>query len=196
MYTTQGLINCLDYAVLFNGNLHWLASDFGNKNDIFICCFDLETEHFTRFPLPHGDSYTSIFYDAYQLCILEGRLCFCYIEINRHGRPSNLLHFIWSMKSYGDPKSWGLKYYFHSPNSRYNPTTDDAITYDTVFTVNVSNGGLVFCIKDQLFIYSKKLTAYGVLPCRHLFKLPNFDVYTPNFFTLKTLGIYNVRLLN
>lgn len=125
-----------------------------------------------------------------------GYLCFCCIDIYGYAFSSNLWHNIWSMKSYGDSKSWLLKYYFHSPNSSYNPATDDAVTFDTVYNVNVSNGGLVFCINDQLFIYSEIVRAYGVLPYRQLFKLPTFHVYTPSFFSLKTFGIRNVQLLN
>ncbi|XP_042044544.1 uncharacterized protein LOC121790375, partial [Salvia splendens] len=39
----------LDYAIFLNGNIHWLACDL--ENNFLICCFDLETELFTSFPL-------------------------------------------------------------------------------------------------------------------------------------------------
>ena len=81
-----------DYAAFFNGNLRWLEYD--SENNLFVSCFDLETELFTKFSLP---DYNGGKYDHYRLCVMEGQLCFCDIIGN-----DNTLVVIWWMNNYGD----------------------------------------------------------------------------------------------
>ncbi|XP_042007438.1 F-box protein At5g49610-like [Salvia splendens] len=58
-----------DYAVFFNGNLHWL--EFDSENNLFVSCFDLEAELFTKFSLPDYDGSK---HDHYQLCYGESAM--------------------------------------------------------------------------------------------------------------------------
>ena len=46
----EGTITRFDYAIFFNGYIHWLARDF--KNNFMVSCFDLETDLFSCFSLP------------------------------------------------------------------------------------------------------------------------------------------------
>ena len=148
----------------FNGNLHWLTSDFIYIKNISICCFDLETELFTQFSLHGVIKYG--FDLAYQLCILDGHLCFCHRPEYPYNNPTNLEHVIWSMKSYGDSKSWLMEYTYYLPIPE-NPISAEEIYYDLVFPVKVSNGDLVVYVAKQLFICSKNVTAYGSFPRIH-----------------------------
>ncbi|XP_047949544.1 putative F-box protein At1g33530 [Salvia hispanica] len=85
-----------DTAAFLNGNLHWLAI---GENYLFICCFNLETELFSCFSLPHGEDSGSND-GKLQLRVLEDRLCLC----------SNLFSdnriVIWRMNDYGNDKAW------------------------------------------------------------------------------------------
>ena len=103
----------LDYALFFNGNLHWLVSDY--KKNFLICCFDLETELFKSFsipPSPSEEGFTTRFHGTYRIYILKGRLCLC-------DNTDDLVVVIWMMEDYGDTNSWLKEYEFSfqlSPN--------------------------------------------------------------------------------
>ena len=106
----------LDSAVFYNGNIHWVTCDFG-KN-FFVCCFDLETELFTNFPLPplneqiliHPEhTRLALLYWGYRLCILEDKLWFCDTSYPADNPK------IWKMDNYGDTSSWIMEYNFKSP---------------------------------------------------------------------------------
>ena len=168
-----------DYAVFINGNLHWLEYDF--KMILFVCCFELDTELFTRFSLPN---YRGRKYGNYQLCILEGKLCFCDILESAHD-------FIWWMDNYGDESSWMRVYTFFSGLD----------IYGCLYPYKMfANGDLYFImnVSEKLFLHLKKYEGplkpfqnRGILyrPTSYYSNIAN---YTPSFLLLKTMGIHNV----
>ncbi|XP_047955419.1 probable F-box protein At1g14315 isoform X2 [Salvia hispanica] len=177
----------LDYAVFLNGNIHWVACDL--ENNFLVCCFDLETELFTSFPLPsldvriliHPEDKRSVFlYLGYRLCILEDQLCLCDTSYPRNAAK------IWKMHNYGDASSWIKEYDFKSP------------TYYTTPLKVLTNGELLFTGHGGLFIYSKNTEAYdvrGFLQQYCYYYFPSTTIYIPSFLSLKTLGIHNVQSL-
>ncbi|XP_042054225.1 putative F-box protein At1g33530 [Salvia splendens] len=80
----------LGYATFFNGNLHRLASD--SEENYSVCCFDLETELFTRISYPCD--YIANRYGNRCVYILDGRLCLYNILDWCHV-------IVWKMNNYG-----------------------------------------------------------------------------------------------
>ena len=182
-----------------NGNLHWLASG----SDL-ICCFDLETELFTTFSRPPRDhhGYGGLGDRKYGLCILEGFLCLCVSS-------DDFRVVVWRMNNYGDANSWVKEYTFNQK------PYIAALPYivNTVLPLRVlKNGDLLFTTNTDvgLFVYSKNMKAvekFGDLQrstdCYYSNNLQRaadcyysyITIYTPTFFSLKSIGIQNVQSL-
>ncbi|XP_042044122.1 F-box/kelch-repeat protein At3g06240-like, partial [Salvia splendens] len=125
-----------DYAVFFNGNLHRLEYDF--KKNLFVCCFDLDTELFTGFSLPN---YGGNKFSNYRLCTLDGKLCFCHML-------EKFDVVIWWMNNYGDENSWTREYNFSGMS----------YMYGFVYPLKIlANGDLLFItdVYAKLFLYVK-----------------------------------------
>ncbi|XP_047945897.1 putative F-box protein At2g02030 [Salvia hispanica] len=190
------LIPGLGIAAFLNGNLHWMASGskesgyggYNSEENLLVCrCFDLETEIFTSFSLPHvdnaGDRDLAFVGRQYGLCVLEDQLCFCGIlQANRVD--------IWCMEDYGDDKSWIKKYAFLQTADILGPVLPLKV---------LANDDLLFAVhsKNQLFIYSKNAqTVTGGLLKPFLCRSSYVAIYTPNFLSLKAMGIHNVQALS
>ena len=172
-------------AIFCNENLHWLVSYFDFEEKYMVCCFDLDTELFTSFSIPHY-VYESDIHSKYRLCILEGRLClYDYLC----GCSNSVV--IWWMNKYGDENSWVKEYTFHLPEDTDGP----------VFPLKVlENGDLLFTMnfRCRLFIYSKRTKDVMTVSHVHLSTSVYYNIatYTPSFLSLKAMGIHNVQSLN
>ncbi|XP_047949604.1 putative F-box protein At3g16210 [Salvia hispanica] len=167
-------------AAFVNGNLHWLASD--SEENHLVCCFDLETKLFTSFSLPPRVSDNDIL-DEYWLCILEGRLCLC-DHLNGYG-----VVILWTNNS-RDKNDWVKEYTTHLPQD----------IKGHVFPLKVlDNGDLLFAMKvyNRLFNFSKNtkdVVTHSHVQ-RSIYDYANIAIYTPNFLSLKAMGIHNVQSL-
>ncbi|XP_042006554.1 putative F-box protein At3g16210 [Salvia splendens] len=176
-----------DTAAFFNGNLHWLTYD--SKENRFICCFDLETELFTRFYLPR--EFNSDTYLYKRIYIFEGRLCLCGILDLRH-------IVIWMMNNYGDDNSWIKEYSFDMP-ADYSKMRGLKVLVNGELLIAIP--GFYMCTThDRLFFIDPKNTeapvaykTYGHLEQNYS---SNIAAYTPSLISLTTMGCHNVQPLN
>ena len=131
----------------------------------------------------HEDTRSIILHLGYRLCVLQDRLCLC-------DTTCPTLAKLWKMVNYGDASSWIMEYIFKS------------LVYVTPLKV-LTNGDLFFNGNNRLFIYSKNTEAFegfatrefGFLEPHPYIEFPSIIIYTPSFFSLKTLGIHNVQTL-
>lgn len=141
--------------------------------------FDLETELFTRFPLPLPHLYERLI-DKYELHVFDGKLWLCDIS-------NKLYVVIWKMNNYRDTNSWVREYTLPHIYGHVSPLSV------------LANGDLIFraSSRDKLLIYSKN-TKSVVAYSRHqpyCFYSSNITFYTPSFRSLTTMGIQNVESL-
>ncbi|XP_047954272.1 uncharacterized protein LOC125200631 [Salvia hispanica] len=176
------------YILFFKGNLHWFATDY--KANFVICCFDLETEVFTSFsPPPRQRGYFTDTYGSQQLCVLNDQLGSCDITDHRE-------HIIaWKMNNYQDSHSWVIEYTIARIR-----VDDRTLSYYIILPLKVfAIGDLLFAIKDQLLIHSKAtkvMVPYVPLQRSYYENLHSTFHYTPNFLTLKIMGISNVQSIS
>ncbi|XP_047949588.1 F-box/kelch-repeat protein At3g06240-like [Salvia hispanica] len=175
-------------VIFFNGYLHWLASDL--KESLFVCCFDLETEVFTKFSLPPRDNSNDPVKNwchvrgDYELCVLEGQLCVC-DSLKSTGI------VIWWMKNYGDTNSWVKACRINRPQIG-----------EVIFPLKLSaNGDLLFAINtdNQLVTYNHNTDEYLVNNSfldRSNDHVYNIITYIPSFLSLTAMGICNVKSLS
>ncbi|XP_042010980.1 putative F-box protein At3g16210 [Salvia splendens] len=176
-----------DSAAFLNGNLHWLTYD--SKENIFICCFDLETDIFTRFSLPCEFSDDISSYK--RIYIFEGRLYLC-------GILDWCRVVLRMMNSYGDDNSWIKEYSFDIPGV-YSRMRGLKVLVNGELLIAIP--GLYMCTThDRLFFIDPKNTeapvaykTYGDLEQNYS---SNIATYTPSLISLTTIGCHNVQPLN
>lgn len=164
-------------SVYSNGNLHWVMSKF--EGDSMARCFDLETEVFTTFYIPPHPAGCG------KLLDLEGRLCF----FDNSGDGEELV-VIWFMNKYGDEKSWAKELVI-----KRQPQLSAC---STIFPLKIFKDSSDILFVDhqfgrKLYLYSNKtkvLHEYADAAEQTTSRrIDNIIAYTPNFLSLKTMGI-------
>ncbi|KAL8485606.1 hypothetical protein ACS0TY_027773 [Phlomoides rotata] len=159
-------------GAFLNGNLHWSVSDFEGP-ELWISCFDLETERFSTFSSPLLKTTLSI-----HPTILGDCLCLC----------DNSLADgidIWLMKEYGVEKSWTKQFFIGIPRPlelvyKY----DDVISPIRIF----KDGDILLALDNEFLYYSKKNDAVLNLLTFEPHDDINQFLYTPSFLSLKSFG--------
>ena len=174
----HSLVDRLQVAPFFNGNLHWLSFDLGEN--LSMCYFDIETEVFTSFSLDLPDIL-----QFSQLRIFENRqsLYLCATTDNCH-------IVMWRMNTYGVTNSWIKEYTINNlPHGRgFVYPLKVLANGDLLFAVDLSNEQYIFSKNTEETIVTDSLLGYTMYSC-------NISLYTPNFLSLTTLGIDNVERL-
>lgn len=162
-------------SVVLKGNLHWLVRETDQPQLQKVSCFDLETERFSTFSIPRLDGGGDR-----RLCASEDYgLCLC--------GDSNGGSVTWSMKEYGDDKSWRKEFVIKKP-----PPYKFCAT--PLLPVKIfEDGGILFVIGYgfEVYCYSSKTGTFrSIKPTIPLYIDETYAVaaiYTPSFLPLKTL---------
>ncbi|KAL1557563.1 F-box/kelch-repeat protein-like protein [Salvia divinorum] len=164
-------------GLLFNGNLHWrviekIAGDLVE----WIYYLDLETERVSTFSTP----YHGIMPYLKTPCVLRDCLCLCYTT-------NDFELAIWSMKEYGDEKSWTKEVFTGKAYGGY-------VVFHACPIKVFENGDILLeCDRDKLSYYSNTTKTYydfSILEDRDVYI--SITMYSPSFLTLKNFVMENV----
>ncbi|KAL8482124.1 hypothetical protein ACS0TY_028327 [Phlomoides rotata] len=164
-------------GAFLNGNLHWSVSDFEGPPQLWISCFDLETERFSTFSTPLLNSALTA-----PPTILEDCLCLC----------DNSLAdgiAIWLMKEYGVEKSWTKQFFIGYPL----PFENIYFYVDAAYPIKVfKDGDILLAWEHEFHFYSKKNHTVQRLESFELHHDINAFPYTPSFLSLKSFEMEKV----
>lgn len=163
-----------------NGKLHWLATD--SEGYQLISCFDLETELFTAFLAPPKSP------DDYCPCIsaLGDCLCVCLNVADEF--------IIWTMKEYGDEKSWEKEFVIRKPihdilRGKFCGFYFPLKVFKTgEILVGEEDGPILFCYLTKSRTI-KEIDAFRV----HSFIHTSTVIYTPSFLPARMFVTENVN---
>ncbi|XP_057788347.1 putative F-box protein At3g10240 [Salvia miltiorrhiza] len=168
----------VSFGQLVKGNLHWKL--WGEA----ICCFDVETECFSRFSTPPRGGNAD-------LSVLQGCLCACRLAWDKD--EGNEVIEIWLMKEYGDDESWSKEYVMI-----YHP---DFPPGPAIYPIKVfKDGDILMLLEEEFLLYYSNNTKNTQQV--HALEAATGDTYisaiifTPTLSSLKTLGMENVISLN
>ncbi|XP_041995176.1 F-box protein At3g07870-like [Salvia splendens] len=168
-------------GLLFNGNLHWRVIE-KDKDDLVerISCLDLETELFSTFHIPPRPP--GIVSHCHKMpFVLRDCLCLSYVT-------DDLVVVIWSMKEYGDEKSWTKEVLTGKVFRQLYE-----VFYACVIRIFENGDILMDWDRKKLFYYSSKTKS-----CYDLFSREdhNADIcttlYASSFLSLKNFAMENV----
>ncbi|KAL7149735.1 hypothetical protein ABFS83_05G061000 [Erythranthe nasuta] len=169
-------------GVSLNGNLHWLVEEALVDFDC-ISCFDLETETFSAFAPPPLTVSRKV---LVSLVVLKDCLCVC------DSTPADEI-VIWSMKDYGDEKSWTKEFVL----TKIPDLFVDHDEYWTIYPIKVFNDGDILMAWHDLrtYYYSNKtkvITEFDLFEVeRDDLERPELEdgmsavLYTPSFLSVR-----------
>ncbi|XP_041994144.1 F-box protein CPR1-like [Salvia splendens] len=168
-------------GLLFNGNLHWrVIEKIGDDLVEWISCLDLETERFSTFAVPCIPDIEP--YIIKTLCVLRDCLCLCYKTATNFRELA-----IWSMKEYGNEKSWTKEVLTGEAFGGY------SVLHAFPFKVFENGDILMECDRENLCYYSNKTkTYYDFFIREDCNEYISTTMYTPSFLTLKNFVMENV----
>lgn len=173
--------SCRSIGAFLNGNLHWLVSDL--KGSRWISCFDIEMETFSAFSPPLVLPGRERLLEG--LVALGDCLCIC-------DNTSEDEIVIWSMKEYGNEKSWTKEFVI----SKIPDFAGES--YEVVYPIKVFEDGDILMIWDDLYLfyYSNKTKTAAKIDMWGLKNAGRMDAMlhtSTSFMSLKSLVMENVK---
>ncbi|XP_047943174.1 F-box protein At4g22390-like [Salvia hispanica] len=169
-------------GLLFNGNLHWMVIEKITGNLVEqICCLDLETELFCTFSLPHPPPSPFLVMGLhYHKAPSVLRDCLC---VSHFAYDGGIV--IWSMKEYGDEKSWTKEVLTREVCGEFSRSCPIRI---------FENGDiLIECDRKRLFYYSNKTKAgYDLFFREDQEEHISTTMHAPSFLSLENFAVENV----